>query len=120
MYLQFISGSACLTNPEGFFNFNPDFPTAGTYPSFRKHGFAQQLSDGNFEFVPRSWPRAETTLIRKLPHGRVSLTKSGDFLLTLKVSADEIQASRIIAREALQAADSVSKYSQLNTRRKVA
>lgn len=120
MYLQFIAGSACLTNPEGFFNFNPDFPTAGTFPAFRKHGFAQQLSDGNFEFVPCSWPRAETTLIRTLPHGRVSLTKNGNFLLTLRVSADEVQASRIIVGEALQAADSVSMYNQLNTRGEVA
>ena len=52
------------------------------------HGsHCQQMSDGTFDFVPRTKPKTRSVLIRKLAHGRRSRTQDDVLQLTLKFSA---------------------------------
>ncbi len=49
------------------------------------HGsHCQQMSDGAFDFVPRTKPKSRSVLIRKLAHGRRSRTQDDALQLTLK------------------------------------
>ena len=49
------------------------------------HGsHCQQMSDGAFDFVPRTKPKSRSVLIRKLAHGRRSRTQDNVLQLTLK------------------------------------
>lgn len=90
------------------FLFNPDDPVEGTVRPFRSVGVGQLLSDGTFDFIRKPRIRAQSELIRKLAHGRVSKTKDGAIQLTLKVYQDEgINISEAIAQEALQAKDAI-------------
>lgn len=78
---------------------------------FRSQGVAQQLSDGTFDFVIKPRIRAQSELIRKLAHGRVSKTKDGAIQLTLKVFCDEgINIGSTLVKEAEEAADAVVDY----------
>ncbi len=90
------------------FLFTPDYPAGGEILPFRAAGIARQLSDGTFDFVRKPRLRAESELILKLAHGRVSKTKDGAIQLTLKVYQDEgINIPRAIAREAKEACKAV-------------
>jgi hypothetical protein len=78
---------------------------------FRSQGVAQQLSDGTFDFVVKPRIRSQSVLIRKLAHGRVSKTKDGAILLTLKVFCDEgINIGSTLVKEAEEAAEAVVDY----------
>ena len=78
---------------------------------FRSQGVAQQLSDGTFDFVIKPRVRSQSVLIRKLAHGRVSKTKDGAILLTLKVFCDEgINIGSTLVKEAEEAAEAVVDY----------
>ena len=82
------------------FLFTPDNPVGGIVTPFRGTGVAQLLSDGTFDFVRRPRLRAQSQLIRKLAHGRLSKTKDGAIQLTLKVFQDEgINISQAIHEE---------------------
>ena len=108
-----ISGTACFSKSLfGIFSFAPESPTPGVFLRYRRRGTAQQLSDGTFEFVAKPWIRPQTRLIKKLLHGRLSQTKNGDYLLTLRVSANEKYPSRVIVSEAILAADAIGKHLQ--------
>ena len=49
------------------------------------HGsHCQQMSDGTFNFVPRTKPKSRSVLIRKLAHGHRSRTQDDVVQLTLK------------------------------------
>lgn len=94
-----------------YFLFAPDEPVVGSMPRFHRLGVAQQLNDGSFEFVPKPQLKAQSQLIRKLAHGRVSKTKDGAIQLTLKVYCDEgVNISETIAAEALMARDAIVEY----------
>ena len=94
-----------------YFLFAPDEPVVGSMPRFQRLGVAQQLNDGSFEFVPKPQLKAQSQLIRKLAHGRVSKTKDGAIQLTLKVYCDEgVNISETIAAEALMARDAIVEY----------
>lgn len=94
-----------------YFLFAPDNPVVGSMPRFHRLGVAQQLNDGSFEFVPKPQLKAQSLLIKKLAHGRVSKTKDGAFQLTLKVYCDEsVNISETIAAEALIARDAIVEY----------
>lgn len=90
------------------FLFNPDHPVKDTVVPFRAAGVGQLMSDGTFDFVRKPRIRAQSELIRKLAHGRVSKTKDGAIQLTLKVFQDEgINISEAIAQEALIAKQAI-------------
>ena len=75
----------------------------------RMHGVAQQMTDGTFDFVAQPRVKAQSQLIKKLAHGRVSLTKDNAIQLTLKVMRNEnINIAETIAAEAAEAADAIA------------
>lgn len=83
------------------FLFTPSEPVALPLPRFRAMGLAQQHFDGTFDFIRRPRLRAQSELIRKLAHGRISKTKDGAIQLTLKVFEDEgVNISQSIGEEA--------------------
>lgn len=83
------------------FLFTPSEPVALPLPRFRVMGLAQQHFDGTFDFIRRPRLRAQSELIRKLAHGRISKTKDGAIQLTLKVFEDErVNISQTIGEEA--------------------
>ena len=71
------------------FLFTPSEPVALPLTRFRAMGLAQQHFDGTFDFIRRPRLRAQSELIRKLAHGRISKTKDGAIQLTLKGFKDE-------------------------------
>jgi len=82
-----------------------------TVEGWRGTGVGMLNSDLTFEFIRKSKPRSESTLIKKLPHGRLSATKDGFIQLTLKfrVEDDEDIASAI-CEEALISAQEIRSY----------
>ena len=93
------------------FLFTPDLPINYRVEPFRSAGVAQLLSDGTFEFLRKPRIRAQSQLIRKLAHGRVSKTKDGAIQLTLKIYQDEgVNIGEALAQEALQAKEAVQEW----------
>ena len=91
--------------------FSPDNPAPGKTTAFRCHGVAQMLSNGTFDFSRKPRLRAQSELIRKLAHGRVSKTKDGAIQLTIKVYQDEgVNISQTIAQDALIATKAVVEW----------
>ncbi len=82
------AGVAMYDNGNSFL-FMPENPVEGCIRPYRRAGVAQLLGDGSFDFVSQPRQRAQSELIRKLPHGRVSHTKDGAVQLTIKVYLDE-------------------------------
>ena len=94
------------------FMFSPDEPVPDVVQRMRRmHGVAQQMTDGTFDFVAQPLVKAQSTLIKKLAHGRVSLTKDNAIQLTLKVMRNEnINIAETIAAEAADAADAIAVF----------
>ena len=92
------------------FMFSPDEPVLDVVQRMRRmHGVAQQMTDGTFDFVAQPRTKSQSTLIKKLAHGRVSLTKDNAIQLTLKVMRNEnINIAEAIAAEAAEAADAIA------------
>ena len=92
------------------FMFSPDEPVPDVVQRMRRmHGVAQQMTDGTFDFVAQPRTKAQSTLIKKLAQGRVSLTKDNAIQLTLKVMRNEnINIAEAIAAEAADAADAIA------------
>ena len=102
-----LSGMALYDDGDKFL-FTPDAEAMRTIFPFRGTGVGQLLSDGTFDFIRKPRIRAQSELIRKLAHGRVSKTKDGAIQLTLKVFQDEgINISEAIAQEALIAKNAI-------------
>ena len=95
-----------------YFMFAPDYCVPNVVPRVRRMcGVAQQLTDGTFDFVAQPRLRTQSTLIKKLAHGRVSLTKDKAIQLTLKVMANEnINIAETIAAEAAEGANALIDY----------
>ena len=94
------------------FMFSPDEPVPDVVQRMRRmHGVAQQMTDGTFDFVAQPRTKSQSTHIKKLAHGRVSLTKDNAIQLTLKVMRNEnINIAETIAAEAADAADAIAVY----------
>ena len=105
-----VGGSATFAQCSATFSFFPDEPVQGTVERYKRNGTAIQTSDGTFEFVPGDWHRSRAKLIRKLPHGRLTKTLAGDFLLTIRVSEYEPRPDRIIACDAEAATEALRTY----------
>ena len=83
-------GGMAFYDESKYFMFSPDEPVPDVVRRMRRmHGVAQQMTDGTFDFVAQPRVRSQSQLIRKLAHGRVSLTKDKAIQLTLKVMSDE-------------------------------
>lgn len=95
-----------------YFMFAPDDPVPNMVQRVRRMcGVAQQMTDGTFEFVLQPKPRTQSKLIKKLAHGRISLTKDKAIQLTLKVMANEnINIAEAIAAEAAEGANALIDY----------
>ena len=94
------------------FMFSPDEPVPDVVQRMRRmHGVAQQMTDGTFDFVALPRTKSQSTLIKKLAHGRVSLTKDNAIQLTLKVHGNEnINIAETIAAEAAEGAKALIDY----------
>ena len=95
-----------------YFMFAPDDPVPNMVQQVRRMcGVAQQMTDGTFDFVPKPHVKAQSKLIKKLAHGRISLTKDKAIQLTLKVMANEnINIAETIAAEAAEGANALIDY----------
>lgn len=104
-------GGMAYYDAKQYFLFSPDSVNQGVVEAFRRHGVAQQMPDGTFDFVVQHRLRTQSELIKKLAHGRVSKTKDGAVQLTLKVFCHEgINISQTLAVEAAEGADAVVDY----------
>ena len=95
-----------------YFMFAPDYCVPNMVQRIRRMcGVAQQMTDGTFEFMSQPKLRAQSKLIKKLTHGRISLTKDKAIQLTLKVMANEnINIAETIAAEAAEGANALIDY----------
>ena len=107
--IQNVHGSATIT-PTNTFTFHPILPQPGQVDSFKRNGTAQQLSDGSFEFQPRCWSRSRAEIIKLLPHGRLTKTLAGDYLLTIRIPEWALRPTGIIADNAMMAMDALEQY----------
>ena len=104
-------GGMAYYDDKQYFLFSPDSVNQGVVEAFRRHGVAQQMQDGTFDFVAVSKPKSQSELIKKLAHGRVSKTKDGAVQLTLKVFCHEgINIAQTLAVEAAEGAEAVLDY----------
>ena len=104
-------GGMAYYDDKQYFLFSPDSVNQGVVEAFRRHGVAQQMQDGTFDFVAVSKPKSQSELIKKLAHGRVSKTKDGAVQLTLKVFCHEgINIAQTLAVEAEEGAEAVLDY----------
>jgi len=92
------------------FSFHPILPHLGQLAAFKRNGTAQQLTDGSFEFQPRDWSRSRAKLITLLPHGRLTKTQAGDYLLTIRIPDWERNPMAIVADESLEAISALRNY----------
>ena len=92
------------------FLFSPDNPVPDVVQRMRRmHGVAQQMTDGTFDFVAQPRVKSQSKLIRKLAHGRISMTKDKAIQLTLKVMANEnVNVAEVIVKESEEAARAIS------------
>lgn len=72
-------------------------------------GQLQMLRNAAFDYVARKKPdRAQSTLLRKAAHGRISATRDEAYQLTLKVFKREgLDVKKTLRREALELIDNV-------------
>ena len=104
-------GGVAYYDDKQYFLFSPDSVNQGVVEAFRRHGVAQQMQDGTFDFVAVSKPKSQSELIKKLAHGRVSKTKDGAIQLTLKVFFREgLNIAQTLAVEAAEGAEAVVDY----------
>ncbi len=93
-----------------YFTFTPDNPVAGSIHPYRSQGQGQLMSDGTFYFVRKPRLRAQSRLIKKLPHGRLSETKDGAIQLTIKIAVDEDDIPKTIGKEASEAKKALTEW----------
>ena len=100
-------GGIAYYDDKQYFLFSPDSVNQGVVEAFRRHGVAQQMQDGTFDFVAVSKPKSQSELIKKLAHGRLSKTKE----LTLKVFCHEgLNIAQTLTVESAEGADALVDY----------
>ncbi len=106
-----LSGTGVFDNNK-YFTFNPDAQVNGVVQGFRKRGHGQQLPNGTFSFVAdEPSHRSQATTIKKLLHGKLSLTKNGLYQLTLRFDPREkVNYSVVVLNEASEAVDALRNY----------
>ena len=90
--------------------FCPDDPVPGVVEPFVRTGKGQLMRDGTFDFSPLPpQKKRRGVLLKKVAHGRLSATKDGAFLLTLKVFKHEgLNAAKVMVKEAMEAIEVIS------------
>lgn len=100
-------GGMAYYDDKQYFLFSPDSVNQGVVEAFRRHGVAQQMQDGTFDFVAVSKPKSQS----ELAHGRVSKTKDGAIQLTLKVFCHEgLNIAQTLTVESAEGADALVDY----------
>lgn len=99
-----LGGVAYVTDRK-YVMFCPDDPVPGVVEPFVMTGKGQLMRDGTFDFSPQPPSRRRRgTLLKKVAHGRLSATKDGAFLLTLKVFKHEgLDVEKVMEKEAKEA-----------------
>ena len=99
-----LGGVAYVTDRK-YGMFCPDDPVPGVVEPFVMTGKGQLMRDGTFDFSPQPPSRRRRgTLLKKVAHGRLSATKDGAFLLTLKVFKHEgLDVENVMEKEAKEA-----------------
>ena len=101
-----------------YFRFEPEDSDFGVVKPFKGNGSIQLLSDGTLDVVRIIRKKSLSTLIKKLPHGRLSKTFDGAIQLTIKVFLNEkAKISNILLAETAQASSAYADYEKANTRR---
>ena len=101
-----------------YFRFEPEDSDFGVVKPFKGNGSIQLLSDGTLDVVRIIRKRSLSTLIKKLPHGRLSKTFDGAIQLTIKVFLNEkTKINNILLAETAQASSAYADYEKANTRR---
>ena len=95
-----------------YFLFSPDEPAPYLVQRMRRmRGVAQQMTDGTFDFVPTPKAKSQSLLIKKLAHGRISITKDKAIQLTLRVTPNEdINIAEAIVVESAEAAEAILNF----------
>ena len=101
-----------------YFRFEPEDSDFGVVKPFKGNGSIQLLSDGTLDVVRTIRKKSLSTLIKKLPHGRLSKTFDGAIQLTIKVFLNEkTKINNILLAETAQASSAYADYEKANTRR---
>ena len=101
-----------------YFRFEPEDSDFGVVKPFKGNGSIQLLSDGTLDVVRTIRKRSLSTLIKKLPHGRLSKTMDGAIQLTIKVFLnEEVRISNVLLAETAQALSAYDIYETANPRR---
>ena len=104
-----VSGQMVFTKDERsneYVQFIPDNTTDIQMPSWKLEGVAQRLKNGAFDFIARKRKRSNAILIKKVSHGRLSLTKDGFYQLTLKIAQTEnVDLKKVFRMEAKEATE---------------
>ena len=102
-----MTGMAMYDETEGkrFIQFEPAVTVPDMVKPMSGTGRFTLMSTGDFELlaIPAK-KHAESKLLKKLPHGRLSLTKQDKIQLTLIFDGDETNIPLKIQQEALEAA----------------
>ena len=98
-----------------YFRFEPEDSDFGMVKPFKGNGSIQLLSDGTLDVVRTIRKKSLSTLIKKLPHGRLSKTFDGAIQLTIKVFLNEkAKISNILLAETAQASSAYADYEKAN------
>ena len=98
-----------------YFRFEPDDRDFGVVKPFKGNGSIQLLSDGTLDVVRTIRRKPLSTLIKKLPHGRLSKTMDGAIQLTIKVFLNEkVKINNILLAETAQASSAYADYEKAN------
>ena len=101
-----------------YFRFEPEDRDFGVVKPFKGNGSIQLLSDGTLDVVRTIRKKSLSTLIKKLPHGRLSKTMDGAIQLTIKVFLNEkVRISNVLLAETAQALSAYDIYETANPRR---
>lgn len=92
-------------NINKYLMFCPNDPIPGLVEPFMVSGKGQMMRDGTFDFSPLPpVKRRRGVLLKKVAHGRLSATKDGAYLLTLKVFKHEgLNVANVMSKEAQEA-----------------
>ena len=101
-----------------YFRFEPEDSDFGVVKPFKGNGSIQLLSDGTLDVVRTIRKRSLSTLIKKLPHGRLSKTFDGAIQLTIKVFLNEkAKINNVLLTETAQASSAYADYEKANLKR---
>ena len=104
-----ISGQMVFTYDERdneYVQFIPENTEDLMLTGWRRRGIGQQLRNGCFDFLAKKYVKSNSTLLKKVRHGRLSRTKDGFIQLTLKIAVTEnVDMKKVFRMEAREATE---------------